>query len=265
MHPHDPRAWTILEDDLHAFVDDALDAEGRRKVQDYLDHHAEAAAWVAGLVAQRQALRAAFAGIADEPMPSRLNLRRLVEEHRAANDRTGQWRIAAAVVVALGLGGAGGWLARGGAGENAAGIASLAREANASYATYAFDATRPIEIDGAHKAQLVSWVSARLQRPVAVPDLQPAGYRLVGGRLVATEHGPAALFLYDDAQGTRLAVMMRPMTIERDTPTMQRNDGPYGGWSWADKGLGYSIVGNGRGADLHPLADEVRSQARASL
>ena len=264
MHD-DHRPSPLLEDDLHAFVDDALDDARRRAVQAHLDTHPESADRVARLRAQRQRLRSAFASVADEPVPSRLNLRSIVEEHAMATRRTGQWRIAAAVVLALGLGGAGGWLARGSSGEASAGIASLSREANASYATYAFDAAHPVEIDGEHKAQLVSWVSTRLQRPVAVPDLQPAGYHLIGGRLVATEHGPAALFLYDDAAGARLAVLVRPMTIERDTPAMQRNDGPFGGWSWADKGLGYSIVGNGRGTDLHPLADDVRSQARASL
>ncbi|WP_198082843.1 anti-sigma factor [Variovorax sp. E3] len=34
----------ILEEDLHAYVDDALDAPRRREVRDYLDHHPEARA-----------------------------------------------------------------------------------------------------------------------------------------------------------------------------------------------------------------------------
>ena len=161
--------------------------------------------------------------------------------------------------------GAGGWLARGESDAQVAGIASLSREASASYATYALDATRPVEIDGAHKAQLASWVSERLRRPVPVPDLRSSGYGLVGGRLVATEHGPAALFLYDDASGTRIAVLARPMTIERDTPQMRRNDGRFGGYSWADDGLGFGVVGNTTAGDLHPLADEVRKQTRVSL
>jgi len=265
MAKDDHRASPILEDDLHAFVDGALDDDRRGEVQDHLDHQPESAEWVERLRAQRQALRAAFSDVAGEPLPSRLNLRRLVEERRASTDRARGWKIAASIVLALGIGSAGGWLARGSSGEVAAGIASLSNEANASFATYAFDAARPVEIDGDHKAQLVSWVSTRLQRPVPLPDLQRSGYRLIGGRLVATEHGPAALFLYDDRQGTRLAVLMRPMTIQRDTPVMQRNDGPFGGWSWADKGLGCSVVGSGSRADLHPLADEIRSQAQSAL
>src|ERR1700761_3893895 len=118
MHPDSP----IQEDDLHAFVDDALDDARRRAVQDYLDTHPESADRVARLRAQRQRLRAAFAGVADEPVPSRLNLRSIVEEHAMATQRTGQWRIAAAVVLALGIGGAGGWLARGSSGGASPGL-----------------------------------------------------------------------------------------------------------------------------------------------
>ncbi len=265
MANDDRGARVILEDELHAFVDDRLPDERRQEVQGYLDRHPEAADWVAARRGQRQALRGAFSGVAQEPLPSRLNLRRLVAEREAVRRRSQPWKIAAAVVLTLGLGGAGGWLARGESDAQVAGIASLSREASASYATYALDATRPVEIDGAHKAQLARWVSDRLRRPVRVPDLSSSGYGLVGGRLVATEHGPAALFLYDDASGTRIAVLARPMSIERDTPQMRRNDGRFGGYSWADDGLGYGVVGNATAGDLHPLADEVRKQTRVSL
>ena len=265
MSSDDHRTRAILEDELHAFVDDRLPEERRHEVQAYLDRNPEAADRIARLRDQRQALRSAFSGVAQEPIPSRLNLRRLVAESQATRRRAQPWKIAAAVVLTLGAGGAGGWFARGESEVQAAGIASLSREASASYATYALDATRPVEIDGAHKAQLASWVSGRLRRPVAVPDLSCSGYGLIGGRLVATEHGPAALFLYDDARGTRIAVLARPMSIERDTPQMRRNDGHFGGYSWADDGLGYGVVGNAAAGDLHPLADEVRQQTRVSL
>ncbi|HTH94301.1 MAG TPA: anti-sigma factor [Rhodocyclaceae bacterium] len=259
------RHGAVLEDDLHAFVDELLTDDRRKEVQDYLDRHPDAAALVARLRSQRQTLRNAFAHIADEPVPSRLNVQNIVDGRHSSAESVRRWKIAAAITLALGLGSTGGWFARGAAESPVAGVSALSREAGANYATYAFDTERPVEIDGNHKAQLVSWVSTRLQRHVPVPDLAQAGYRLVGGRLVATEHGPAALFLYDDHQGTRLAVMVRKMTVQPDTPTMQRNEGPFDGYSWADKGLGYSLVGNDRPASLHSLADEVRRQARLSL
>jgi anti-sigma factor RsiW len=54
---------------------------------------------------------------------------------------------------------------------------------------------------GDHLAQ---WLSNRQNRPVSPPDLSGFSYRLIGGRLLATEQGnPAALFMYEDIAGQR--------------------------------------------------------------
>jgi len=263
MSADNPTPPPILEEDLHAYVDNCLDAARRREVQDYLDHHPEAAAQVAGFSAQRQGLRSALASIADEPVPSRLNLQHMIAERHAP--RQWHWGMAAAVMLALGLGGFGGWSVRGMSPDANGGIAALAREATSSYAVYAADPLRPVEMGPERQTELVSWVSSRLQRPVAVPDLSQSGYRYIGGRLVSTEHGPAGMFIYDDANGTRLAMVVRPMAIERDTPMMKQSEGNIAGFTWAARGLGYSVVGTERADALHPLADEVRRQTTAIL
>ena len=264
MSTETPMPRPILEEDLHAYVDARLDAARRDEVQEYLDRHPEAALEVTGYAAQRQALRAALASYADEPVPARLNLARMLAEHRMTQGWP--WRLAAAVLLSLGLGGVGGWSVHGIA-TNAAtgGIAALAREATSSYAVYAIDNSRPVEMGADQRSELIVWVSGRLKRPVAVPDLSKSGYHFIGGRLVSTDHGPAGMFIYDDASGTRLAMMVRPMAFEGDTPMMKRSDGKIMGYTWADHGLGYSVVGTERAEALHPLADEVRRQLGASL
>jgi anti-sigma factor RsiW len=139
----------------------------------------------------------------------------------------------------------------------------LAQEGADSYAVYAADHSRAVELGAADRPQLVRWLSDRLQRSVAVPDLAQAGYRFMGGRLVATRHGPAGLLMYDDDRGTRLAMLVRPMEIEGDSPMSEHSQGAVSGVTWADRGLGYTLVG-ARPADvLHPLADEARRQIRA--
>jgi hypothetical protein len=40
-------------------------------------------------------------------------------------------------------------------------------------------------------------------------------------------------------------------------------DGKVSGWTWANGGLGFSLVG-ASDADLHPIADEIRSQVTTS-
>ncbi|WP_206174913.1 anti-sigma factor [Variovorax sp. RKNM96] len=267
-------ARPILEEDLHAYVDDVLDAPRRREVREYLDRHPEAAREVEAYALHRQGLREALAPVAEEPLPPSLNLARLVEEHqrpgqqaRHAPQHHWPWGMAAAVVFALGLGASAGWSLRGGVlpTEGDAGIPALAREATRSYVVYASDTVRPVEMGPSQRAELVDWVSSRLGRKVAIPDLTASGYTFIGGRLVMTAHGPAGLFMYDDADGARLALTVRPMTVDKDTPVMRPIEGAVAGYAWADKGLGYGVVGARKAEVLHPLADEMRRQIGVSL
>jgi anti-sigma factor RsiW len=252
----------IEEEDLHAYVDNALDAARRKEVQDYLDRNPEAAQQATALLAQRQLLRSSFASVADEPIPERLDLGNMFRERRRRS--RWPWQMAAAVLLAFGLGTYGGRNLRD-ASQPSGGIAALAGEARTSYAVYATDADHAVELGPERKVELVNWVSSKLKRPVSVPDLTQSGYRFAGGRVVTTDHGPAGMFVYEGSDGTRLAVMMRPMAQEQDTPMMQHSEGSIGGYAWAARGLGYSLVGTERAEVLHPLADEVRRQAGADL
>jgi anti-sigma factor RsiW len=40
----------------------------------------------------------------------------------------------------------------------------------------------------------------------------------------------------------------------------ERREGDLGGVSWADRGMGYSLVGPAAPHALHPLADDLRRQ-----
>jgi len=248
----------ITEDDLQAHVDQALDPARRAEVDDYLARHPDVALRVAAYARQRDQLRAALAPVAEEPVPPELGLAQLLEARRAPR-RWGAWQLAAAAAVLLGLGGFGGWWLRGAQGPTG-GIAALAQEATDSYRVYAPDRARPVELRAADQRELVSWVSDRLQQPVVVPDLTASGYRFMGGRVVATAHGPAGLLMYDDDRGTRLVVLIRPMAIERDTAMAAHANGAVRGYSWAQRGIGYSVVATASAETLHPLADEVRRQ-----
>jgi len=249
----------ITEDDLHAYVDHALAAERRAEVAAYLDDHPDIAKRIAGFSDQRDRLRAALAPIADEPLPASLNLARMIE---ARKKRPSAIRWAAAAAVLLCVGGAGGWVARSSLQPSPGGLVALAREAADSYNVYAPDHVRPVELRASDSAQLTEWISNRLQQPVKVPDLATSGYRLMGGRLVATSHGPAGMFMYDDDHGGRLVVLTRPMDqADRNAPMTARSDGNVASLVWADGGMGYSLVGQTSTESLRPIANEVRKQA----
>jgi anti-sigma factor RsiW len=248
----------ITEDDLHAYVDRVLEPERQAEVAAYLDEHPDVARRVSAFSDQRNLLRAALAPIADEPLPPQLHLSRMIESrHR----RWPAWWAIAAMLM-LSLGGVGGWVMRGSLQASPVGLAALAQEAADSYKVYAPDRVRPVEMRANDSAQLVQWVSNRLKQPVKLPDLTGSGYRLMGGRLIATSHGPAAMFMYDDDRGDRLVVLTRPMKSEQSAPMAPHSGGDVSGFAWADGGMGYSLVGQAAADALKPIANEVRRQAR---
>lgn len=248
----------VTDDDLNGLIDRRLEPAREAEVAAYLESHPEAAQRIAAFRAQREMLRAAFAPVIDEAVPARLDLAAMVEAKRRPA-RLPRWSAAAALAL-LAIGAAGGWTLRGHGEPPSSGIAALAREAAESYAVYAPDHVRPVELRAAEQAQLVDWVSRRLGRQLAVPDLAASGYRFMGGRVVATAHGPAALFMYDDDHGTRLVMLARLMAGDDNEPMSPHAEGGVNGYAWADRGIGYSLVGAAAPEALHPLADEVRRQ-----
>ncbi|GAB3092644.1 anti-sigma factor family protein [Lysobacter terrae] len=248
----------ITEDDLHAYVDGSLDSERHVEVSAYLDQHPDVAQRVSDYRWQREHLRSAFLDVAQEPVPANLNL-----EHMVVRRRRPRWvalPTAAAAMLLIGLGGIGGWLSHSRLRPAPAGIEALAQEATDSYEVHASDRVRPVELRANDRDELVRWASERLGRPVTIPDLSGSGYRFMGGRLVATEHGPAVLFMYDDDRGTRLVMLSRRMVVDQNIPMKLHLRGSVAGFTWANRGIGYSLVGSMAANLLHPIANEVRRQ-----
>ncbi len=255
----------VPEEELHAYVDGQLAPERRDEVATWLADEPEAAARVRAWQTQREELRAAFA----EPAPPapNLDLLRIVETRMRR--RRLPWAIggaAAAMVLALGLGGAAGWMLRGGpADRQAAALSVLEQEAFATHAVYSVDKRHPIEVGAAEREHLTQWLSNRLNRHVAPPDLGAAGWRLLGGRLLATERGgAAALFMYDNPQGQRLSVVMRPMAPDLATPEPQRMGGAVNGAAWIAGGLGYAVVAAAPHDEISQVSKLVRQQSPAA-
>jgi anti-sigma factor RsiW len=248
----------ISEDDLHAFLDGVLEESRRDAVRRYLDTHPEAQDRFAAYREQGQALRDALAPLADQPLPAELSLKAIAERRRNALARRRQIAAAAAILC---IGGLSGWIGREAVSPPARGIEALGREAADNYVVYASDTLRPVELASDQRATLTRWVSERLDTPVQPPDLQSAGYRFLGGRLVTTPNGPAALFIYEGAADDRLAVMMRPMQVEKNRSMSEQSYGALDGVTWSRDGLGFSVVAPRASADLRPVAEDVRRQA----
>jgi anti-sigma factor RsiW len=248
----------VSEEDLHAYVDRLLEPERQAEVAAYLKDHPDAARRVAAYSAQRELLRSTVALIADKPLPSQSNVWRIVEDwHRRRLSPVGR---GVAAMLLISLGGVGGWVAQSAMQRAPGELATLAQEAAACFEVYAPDGVRPVELRVSESEQLVQWLSSRLQQTIKVPDLTTAGYRLLGGRLIATLHGPAAMFMYDDDRGGRLVMLTRPLIMDQDASMTPQWKGEVAGFTWADNRVGYSLVGPSAVDSLRLIAKEVRKQ-----
>jgi anti-sigma factor RsiW len=257
---------TIDENDLHAYVDGQLPADRLPALERHLRENPQAAALVADYRAQRAEIRAAFASAA-EPVPPELSLARIIAEQRDRRSRT-PWLAAASVILALGIGAAGGWFARGlpaSTGPLQA-TALLGQEALMSHVVYAVDVRHPIEVPGTETPHLQQWLSNRLDRTVVAPDLTALGYRLMGGRLLATERGgAAALLMYDDASHQRISVLLRPMARTTNAPNDPFQKDGVNGCAWIVNGLGIAVVAALPRDDIARLVKQIGSDLQTSL
>lgn len=251
----------VGEDDLQAYVDDRLDGSRRAAVERQLAGDGAAAQRVAEYRAQGALLRQALTAHDGDPLPERLTLAGILAERERAR-RGFPWRYAASIVVALGLGAAGGALLARGPGEPdrvARAMRVLEQEALATHRVYAADQRHPIEVAGTEEPHLTQWLSRRLDRPVTPPDLSALGYRIIGGRLLATEQGnPAALLMYQDGKDRRLSVVVRPMAPDLHAPAADIAAGPLNGQAWIADGLGVAVVAGLPQDDLSRVSADVR-------
>src|SRR6202051_1874454 len=72
----------VTEDELHAFVDNELPAERRGDVEAWLSAHPEDAERVQSWRTMAEALHARYDQVADEAVPKRLEIERLVRRPR---------------------------------------------------------------------------------------------------------------------------------------------------------------------------------------
>ncbi len=215
----------VPEADLQAYVDGRLPAEGCASVEAAMLRDPELAARVATLRAQNAALRDALDPVLTEPIPAHLLAAAVPPaQHATRFPRllAPALGLAATLVVGIGVG----WWLRDVLIERAGTPTSFARQAAFAHALYAADVNRPVEIWAAEEKRLVNWLTKRLGFQVHAPDLNAVGYALVGGRLVAGNEKPTALFMYENADKQRLSLQVRKQAAgpQRDRVPLRRRE-----------------------------------------
>ncbi|WP_434519209.1 anti-sigma factor family protein [Pseudomonas sp. NFX1] len=224
------------EDELHAYVDERLAPGRRAEVQAWLTANPQQAARVEAWRSDARRLRAALAGLGEQPGAAQLDLGQLRLRLRQRRQR--RWASAAVLLLALGVGGMGGWQVR---------DATLARVdlpmADAVQAHRLFAGSEALDIQASDPTQLREWLGRHFNRVGQLPDLAGYGFRPVGARLLSNEQGPAALLVFQDGRGERISLFMRsPSEHYQRMPDGQRVDGQLEARYWSHGAYNFALV-----------------------
>lgn len=252
---------TPTDAELHAYADDRLDASGHARVSAYLAAHPDIAALVADWQAQNGALRATFAPHA-RAMPDDIAL---IAGTRASRTRAsiGRPALAAAALLLFCAGAAGGYaVPRLFAAPQMSNISDiLPTEARNAFLVYAGEKRHPVEVFADEEKHLAAWLGKRLaMTDLQVPDLNPLGFRLVGGRLLPVGGVPGAMFMYEDETGQRLTVLIGRNAQNRETGFRFASDKGIETFYWIDGEIGCAVSGEISRDMLRQIADAVYRQ-----
>ncbi|QPC93960.1 anti-sigma factor [Mesorhizobium sp. INR15] len=254
------------ERDIHMALDGELPGDERVAYDAWLDANPEMKARSIRYTADRAALRAAFAGVLDEPVPARLQKVVLGEApFRVAASRS-RWWLAAAAAAMLAVGGLGGYFAGiDRIGQEDPAEDQLAEQAIAAHVIYAAEKRHAVEVPASDKDHLQTWLSNRVGLKLVAPDLTANGFQLIGGRLLPAGDGKAAMLLYEDDKGERISLFVTAESTENARGTYaSAQDGPQAVY-WLDKGYGCAVVGSLPREQLAVVAKSAYGQLLAGL
>lgn len=241
----------VHTDDLHHYVDERLDAAQCRQIETWLDEHPLEKQKVAAWRQQRQLLHQSFDGVLHDALPRKLL------ELAAPRPRIRSWALAAAAAW-LSIGMLVGFLLRGQTADSTEPGEALARSAAIAHAIYAPEVRHPVEVGADQEAHLVAWLSKRLDKRIRAPHFNTQGFALVGGRLLPSDDGPVAQFMYQDISGRRLTLYVRDKP-EQKTVTAFRfaQEGKVSVFYWIDGALAYALSGELPREQLLTLSEAV--------
>jgi anti-sigma factor RsiW len=227
------------ETELHAYVDGRLEPQQRKEVEAWLAEHPEEARRVAEYERQNAAMQSLFDPILEEPVPQRLHI-------QTSRPGVPIFRYAAMLALFV-FGGVLGWVVHGLVPQQQGAMpatASLPARAIMAHAVYAPEVLHPVEVRVEQEAHLIKWLSKRLGKELHAPHLNSLGYEMVGGRLLPGDDGPAAQFMYENAQGKRLTLYIKGEAESSGETAFryERKDG-ISVFYWVDGALGYALSG----------------------
>lgn len=221
------------EQHLHAWLDGELDEATAQQVERYLAENPQVAAQMAGLRQDTQRLRQAM---------NRQQLKmNSVEPHYfhrlVRQQKQRKAALACLLVLSLSVGGLTGWQLK-----DAQMSAPLPMEdAVQAYKLFGDETALPLDVSASEHAELAGWVTRYFIRGALPPNLERYGFKPIGARLMATAQGPAALVIYQDPRGIRVAWYIRPLSQVKISQGERKSEDVMAQY-WSDEHYNYAMV-----------------------
>ncbi|WP_267550213.1 anti-sigma factor [Rhizobium rhizogenes] len=258
---------TVTEADLHAFADGQLPPERQAQMEAWLAENPKDAATVAAWQAQSDGIRALFApyGISREGDADLIARgKRALPEDKAAPHKFRRLIMFAASLVLFFAGAVAGHFGPDLFARPELQLTAMEawpQQAHSAFIVYASEVRHPVEVGADQEAHLATWLGKRMNvAGLKVPSLQVLGFQLVGGRLLPINGTPGAMFMYENASGQRLTVLVGHNNANTTTSFRFASNGDVETFYWIDGSLGYTVTGEISREMLQRVADECYKQ-----
>jgi anti-sigma factor RsiW len=231
----------IGDAELNAYLDGELDTESQAVVAAWLAKNPEEAVRLELMRRDKDLLANINSDILSAPIPAQFT--KTIARMPTTPANNNHWMRAAAAIVLLLAGAAGGWFAH----EQVIPSQIVAKagfvdQAVSAHVLFTKERRHAVEAKAEEK-HLVRWLSRRVGRTLNPPNLNEAGYKLVGGRLVSDYGRPAAQFMFQTKDRERLTLYVRSAPDEKETKFQIVEDRGVSAFYWIEKPYAYALIG----------------------
>ena len=221
------------EQHLHAWMDGELDEATAQQVERYLAENPQVAAHMAGLQQDTQRLRQAM----NRQLPNMNRVEPYYFHRRVRQQRHRKVALACLFVLSLSVGGFTGWQLK----DTQISAPLPMEDAVQAYRLFDDATELPLDVSASQHTELASWVTRYFIRGALPPNLEGYGFKPLGARLMATAQGPAALVMYQDPHGIRVAWYIRPLSQIKISQGERKAEDVMAQY-WSDEHYNYAMV-----------------------
>ncbi|MDX5361497.1 MAG: anti-sigma factor [Alphaproteobacteria bacterium] len=241
-----PLSSPLTDEDLHLYVDGQLAPERQAEVEAVLATMPELRRRVDGYREQNIALHQLY----DAPLPAMpAEMRAQVDRLRHAVDRRRRVRhgfgVAAGIALCI-VAGAAAHRAIESVETRADQIAAFTSRAATAHSLYADDRAAVARMQvGEDKGAALAAALSNLTgaTPMQAPDLEPLGFRLIGGQLVPAQGKAALHYLYENGAGARVSLYVGRTTEDGSVDfTFASRDG-MSAFFWRHGATAFTLIG----------------------